>query len=504
MAKVTRKFLLSDQPEVFSSTSETSRAVGAAVRRGQARKVGPRLYTRNTENPLEDVVRRNWQRIAAAYFPGAVVVDRSAFEAKPSDDGSLFLDAGPDYSARRPVRLPGLTLRSRQGAGPIVGDMPFMEDLHFSGQARKFLDNLRSSRARGGGVPRTLSRAEIEDELTRIAAQRGIDSLNELRDRAREIAAALKAEREMELLDGLIGAVQGTCDVELTTAAARAQRQGMGFDPRRLELFETLQACLLQDPQPERPEQAESLPALSFIEAYFSNWIEGTEFPLDEAERIVFEEEIPEGRYEDAHDVLGTFEAVNDPRRRGRVPSDPSELIDLLRSHHTLMLARRSAVNPGSFKAKPNQAGGTTFVHPDLVEETLIEGFRYLEPLATGLARATFMIFLIAEVHPFTDGNGRVARVLMNAELTARGEQRIVVPLCYRDNYLQSLRALSGNGNPRPLLRLLDFAQRYATAIDWGDLIGAKTQLARTNAFVPPEVANEKGLRLVLPEGADT
>jgi Fic/DOC family protein len=494
--------LLTEQPEVFSSTAATSRAVGAAVRRGEARKVGPRVYTRNTEDPLEDVVRRNWQRIAAAYFPDAVVVDRSAFEARPSDDGSLFLDAGPDYSARRPVRLPGLTLRARQGAGPVDGDMPFMEDLHFSGQARKFLDNLRPSRVRGEGVARTLSRAEIEDELTRIAAQRGADALNELRDRAREIATALDAEREMSLLDDLIGAVQGTRDVELATAAARAQRQGMGFDPRRMELFETLQAHLLRDPQPKRLEQPDSLRALSFIEAYFSNWIEGTEFAVDEAEEIVFKGAIPEGRFEDAHDVLGTFELVNDPGRRARVPGDPEDLLALLRSHHGQMLERRPTARPGSFKAKPNQAGGTTFVHPDLVEGTLSEGFRYLEPLPAGLARATFMMFLVSEVHPFTDGNGRVARVLMNAELTAVGEQRITIPISYRDNYLQGLRALSRNGNPRPLVRILDFAQRYAAAIDWSDLDTAKGMLSRTNALVPPDVADEKGLRLVLPEDA--
>lgn len=502
MPEVTRKFLLSDQPEVFSSTAETSRAVGAAVRRGQARKVGPRLYTRNTDDPLEDVVRRNWQRISAAYFPGAVVVDRSAFEAKPSNDGSLFLDAGPDYSARRPVRLPGLTLRARKGAGPVEGDMPFMEDLHFSGPARKFLDNLRRSRARGEGVTRTLSRSEIEDELIRIAAQRGIDALNELRDRAREIARALDAEPEMAMLDDLIGAVQGTRDAELTTAAARAQRQGLGFDPRRLELFEALQARLLRDQQPERPEQPGSLPALSFIEAYFSNWIEGTEFAVDEAEEIVFEGAIPEGRFEDAHDVLGAFELVNDRERRARVPHDADDLLALLRSHHGLMLARRPAARPGSFKAKPNQAGGTTFVHPDLVEGTLSEGFRYLKPLPAGLSRAIFMMFLISEVHPFTDGNGRVGRVLMNAELTAAGDQRIVIPLSFREDYMQSLRALSRSGNPQPLVRVLDFAQRYAAAIDWSSLSRAKEMLAMTNALVPPDVAEEKGLRLTLPESS--
>ena len=34
------------------------------------------------------------------------------------------------------------------------------------------------------------------------------------------------------------------------------------------------------------------------------------------------------------------------------------------------------------------------------------------------------MMFLVAEVHPFADGNGRVARVMMNAELIAGGQQR--------------------------------------------------------------------------------
>lgn len=497
----TRTFSLADQPEVFLSTAETSRAVSAAVKAGRARKIGPRLYTKNTNEPLEQVVRRNWQRAAAAYFPGAVVVDRSAFEAKPSDDGSLFLDAGPAYAARRPVRLPGLTLRPRRGPGPVNGDMPFMENLHFSGEARKFLDNLRPSRARGEQIARTLSRAEIEDEIIRIAVLRGVEALNELRDRARDIAAAFDRETEMGLLDDLIGAVQGTRDAELATAAAQAQRQGAGFDPRRIALFEVLQGALLQSPQAERTEQPASLPALSFIEAYFSNWIEGTEFVLGEAEEIVFTGAIPEGRFEDAHDVLGTFEVVDDPVKRARVPSDAESLLSLLRSHHAQMLGRRPAVNPGSFKLRANQAGGTTFVHPDLVVGTLSEGFRYLEPLPKGLDRAIFMMFLVSEVHPFTDGNGRVARVLMNAELTAAGQQRIVIPLPYRDNYLQGLRALSRSGDPRPLVRVLDFAQRYATAIDWSNLETAKAQLAETNAFVPPDVAEEKAQRLVLPEG---
>lgn len=499
MALRTSAFSLSDQPEVFLSTTETSRAVGAAVKAGQARKLSPRLYTKNTEAPLEQVARRNWQRIAALYFPGAVVADRSAFEAKPSEDGSLFLDVGASRVRREAVRLPGLAIRPRSGPGPVPGDMAFMDGLHFSGPARKFLDNLRPSRARGGSVPRTLSQDEIEDELVRLTALRGSQALNELREKARDVAGSIDADEEMQALDELIGAVQGTRDAHLRTVAARAQGEGLGFDPRRIELFEALQAHLLQTPSSERDEQPGSFPALSFVEAYFSNWIEGTEFELDEAEEIVFEGVVPEGRFEDAHDVLGTFELVDDSDLRSRVPSGAEDLIELLRSHHALMLARRPAVNPGSFKLRPNRAGATAFVHPDLVEGTLTEGYRYYEPLPAGLPRAIFMMYLVAEVHPFTDGNGRVGRVLMNAELTAAGQQRIVIPLSFRDNYLQGLRALSRNGNPQPLVSVLDFAQQYAAAIDWSDLRTAERMLERTNAFVEPEVAEERNVRLELP-----
>ena len=62
----------------------------------------------------------------------------------------------------------------------------------------------------------------------------------------------------------------------------------------------------------------------------------------------------------------------------------------------------------------------------------------------------------------------------MNAELGAVGEQRIVIPIVYRDNYLQGLRALSRNANPQPLIRVLDFAQAYAAAIDWSEPLGGR------------------------------
>jgi hypothetical protein len=492
----------SDFPEVFLSNAAISRKVGRAVRSGGVKKLGPRLYTHNVDQPLEKVGRRNWQRIAAGYFPGAVVVDRSAFDAMPCEDGSLFLDVGPERVRREAVKLPGLTLRPRSGPGPVEGDMPFMDGLYFAGPARKFIDNMRSSRPRNGDPSRTLSRAELETELARLVSFRGKAGLNELRDEARRLALPLGAEVETKALEDLIATLLGTREATLASAVARAHGHGHGegFDPRRIELFEILQSYLLEKaPLAARPQQPDEGDALPFIEAYFSNYIEGTEFKLGEAEEIVFEEKLPPKRTVDAHDVLGTYELVHNSEKRALVPKDAPNLIEILRSHHAVMLNRRPEVGPGEFKEMANQAGGTSFVHPDLVIGTLVEGYRFYEGLPPGLARAIFMMFLIAEVHPFTDGNGRVARVLMNAELTAAGLQRIVIPLPYRNEYLQGLRALSRGSRPHALVRVLDYAQEYAAQITWNHLRVAEAALTSTNAFVPQDEAEELGIRLKLP-----
>jgi hypothetical protein len=492
-----RTFSLTELPEVFPTSTAISAALQRAVKAGKARKLAGRLYTRNLDEPLEQISRRNWPAIAAHYFPNAVLADRSALEAKPASDGSLFLDAGPEYAARRPARVPGLKLRPRKGTGPVEGDMPYM-DIYISSRPRAMLENMRPSRAREG-VTRTYSRSELEIELTRLLEQQGSDGLNQLRDKARALAPRIGADDEMKMLDDLIGAVLGTRDSPLETSSARAHQAGVGFDRRRIDIFSSLQAEILRSSFPDRDEQPRSFPALSFFEAYFSNWIEGTEFEIEEAEEIVFERRVPETRDEDAHDVLGTFEVVNDPAMRAERATSARGFIELLRSRHAQMLARRPSARPGSFKKRDNRAGGTSFVSWELVEGTLLEGYRYLDPLPEGLSRAIFTMFLISEVHPFADGNGRVGRVFMNAELSAAGQQRLIIPLSYREDYLGGLRALSRGGDPRPLIRVLDFAQRYAAAINWSDYLEARQMLAATSAFVPPDEAEEPGNRLRLP-----
>lgn len=54
---------------------------------------------------------------------------------------------------------------------------------------------------------------------------------------------------------------------------------------------------------------------------------------------------------------------------------------------------------------------------------------------------------------------------MMNAELAAADQVRILIPIVYRSNYLSALRALSINAHPEPIIKTLVFAQRYVAAI---------------------------------------
>jgi len=134
------------------------------------------------------------------------------------------------------------------------------------------------------------------------------------------------------------------------------------------------------------------------------------------------------------------------------------------------------------------------FVAPELVEGTLRKGLDLLGTLDGGFRRAAFQMFLLSEVHPFRDGNGRAARIFMNAELVADGQKRIIVPTVYREDYLLNLKAASNGHGFGGFLRMLDRAQELVDRISFVDFETAWAQLDEANAFA---AASES--RLVLP-----
>ena len=145
---------------------------------------------------------------------------------------------------------------------------------------------------------------------------RGEDDLNRLRDEARRLSPTLDAENEFRHLDVVIGALLRTRDHPLSSHAGQARAAGHPYDLDRLPLFQELHRVLLSDPSRDRLDSyapgSVGFSNAAFFDAYFSNWIEGTQFELDEAWKIVTRGAVPEARPADGHDILGTFSLVSD------------------------------------------------------------------------------------------------------------------------------------------------------------------------------------------------
>jgi hypothetical protein len=366
-------------------------------------------------------------------------------------------------------------------------------------RARAILDAMKPSRKRKG-TQRGLIAPEIEAVLEREFDRGGERKLNETRDAAASLAPILGTEAEYKTLHQLTGVLLGSRKGPVTQATAIARLAGTPYDPGRLELFQQLFAYLQTNPSASIPDtqSGDSWVNVSFFDAYFSNFIEGIEFEVEEARQIVFENKIPKNRPLDAHDVLGSYGVVGNRNIISRSILDDADehaFEERVRNIHYRILESRAEARPGEFKEVPNRAGHTRFVEPALVRGTLAQGFQIARALSEPFHRAAAVMFLISEVHPFADGNGRVARAFMNAELVAAKETRILIPSVYRDDYLTGLRVLTRQHEPKPYFKVLEFVQRVTSLVDWSSYEHAEKMLSLANAFEKPQ----PGIRLKLP-----
>lgn len=481
-----------DIPEIWIVPAENaaeSQRASRAARQGTVRRIFPGLYTGNLDEPLELIVRRNLYQIIGALYPGAVLSHRTAFHGGGARDGHVYAT----YKYTRNIRLTADTIvHLLQGPGPQPEDIPLPHAACMSSEPRMCLENLQTSRARNGAPGKAVSRGELEERLLRILATRGEDGLNKLRDSAGATARRLGWSREWRRLDRLIGGILGSNKTPLTTPAARAQARGLAYDVERVAAFDRLAAYLRTEPLPRYSARAATSTAVAnaaFFEAYFSNFIEGTEFDVGEAKSFVLDGVQPRSRPDDAHDIIGTYQLIIRANQRARLPRDSGDFLGLLRERHEILMSQRPDKRPGQFKEIANRAGNTYFVAPELVRGTLHEGLLRRASIPDPLGRAAYMMFLVSEVHPFDDGNGRVARLFMNAELAAEGLARIIIPTVYRDDYMSAMRTITRNHDDAAYLRMLTRAQDFSRRLEFFDYDRALRQLQAANAFHEPDMA---------------
>lgn len=455
-------------------------------KKGVIRKIAPKIYTSNLTEPIEVVVRRNLFLIFGMLFPNAVVSHRSAFEMKPTESGDFFLT----YKYSKIVKLPGLVIHLMDGPGSIPDDTEFMGQLFIACPERAFMENLQVAYHKKDTI-KCLPQSEIEMRLEKVIQINGEKAVNGIRDKARELSEPLGMVEEFAKLDKIIGALLTTKDsMVLTSSLARARAFGEPYDPQRYELFQTLFTALNAEVFPSFPERnltPQAYRVFAFFESYFSNYIEGTELTIEDAKLIIETNRPLPAKNEDSHDMLGTFHIVSNRQEMSIVPTTAEELLDILQSRHGRMLSARPGKHPGMFKMQNNRAGNSFFMDCELVRGTLKRGFELYHALRSPYARALFMLFMVSEVHPFDDGNGRISRIMMNAELTHANESKIIIPTVFRTDYLGALRKLTRQSDPAVLIRAINRVRLFSSQLQTDDFETMKFQLERANAFSDSE-----------------
>ena len=90
---------------------------------------------------------------------------------------------------------------------------------------------------------------------------------------------------------------------------------------------------------------------------------------------------------------------------------------------------------------------------------------------------------MVSEIHLFLEGNGRIVRVTMNAELVKAKQTRMTIPTVYRGDYLGVLWRLTTDQDPIFYLKMLKRVRDFSLSLNAATMEIYELQLEKNNAF---------------------
>ena len=110
---------------------------------------------------------------------------------------------------------------------------------------------------------------------------------------------------------------------------------------------------------------------------------------------------------------------------------------DVVRSLHQAVMARSEHGNPGQYADSPRRIAGSRVVLPGPHKiPGLMQKLGHWLETAKGPSDAFEAHYSLVSIHPFSDGNGRTARLLMNLILVRDGYPPISIRPDHRSNYI--------------------------------------------------------------------
>lgn len=299
---------------LFSLDIKTAKRLSLLAKKKEIRRVCHGIYTDNLTESLEKIVKSHWMEILPHIVSKGILSFRTAIDLKPipyqEGMGIVFITS----SYTKTIKIPGLVIKIYKG-NPNVYYEQVLPRLARSNIPRMLLENLTIIKDPVLKGLKTIGEAGVEKQLVRELQFYGEKRLNEIREEAKQISVDLGYGNEYNKLSQIISALLSTQDAAyLITPHAKSLAKKQPYDEQRLQLFENLNLYLKKCLFKKRTYHFTntSFKNLSFFESYFSNFIEGTEFIIDEAEDIIFKGIEINQRHADSHDILANFHLTND------------------------------------------------------------------------------------------------------------------------------------------------------------------------------------------------
>ncbi|WP_373233460.1 Fic family protein [Cohnella sp.] len=200
---------------------------------------------------------------------------------------------------------------------------------------------------------------------------------------------------------------------------------------------------------------------------YHSNAIEGNTLTLSETKVAL------EGITIGGKTIREHLEAINHKEAILYVEEIVSRREPLTEWHikniHRLVLKGIIDEHAGVYRKENVIIGGAIHIPPDFVQvpnhmQQLMFEYREWQGTRHAVERSALLHIEFVKIHPFVDGNGRTARLLLNVELMKNGYPPIVIEKEDRAEYYAALDSAHTTGDNLPLFRLI--AQKLDLTFD--------------------------------------
>lgn len=190
---------------------------------------------------------------------------------------------------------------------------------------------------------------------------------------------------------------------------------------------------------------------------YSSNAIEGNSLTESET-KVVIEDGVTIGGkpLKDHFEAIGHSEAFDRIYKLAkRACITEADILDL----HRLFYYRIDSEKAGKYRNANIIVSGTDFIFPPPSEipelmRSFVEEISYHRKKKHPVEFAAYLHIRLVTIHPFVDGNGRTARLLMNLALMQEGYPITIIPPVIRGDYIAAVRE-SNKGKNRQFINLV-------------------------------------------------